>query len=193
LHLLFFNFKSLLKQIMTKYIALLRGINVGGRRKILMADLRAHFEKLGFSNVITYIQSGNVIFETKKKEDPKKLGQKIADMIDDKYGFDVPVVIRSVQELENAIKINPLMEGAEIKQLYLTFLSDTPSAENLEKANSYDFDPDKFEIIDNHVFMFIGGKSHESKLGIKFFESKLKVKATNRNWKTVNKLLELSK
>ncbi len=179
---------------MTKYISILRGINVGGKRKVLMSDLKALYKNLGFSNVITYIQSGNVIFESDNKESQKKVGRKIEQAINKTYGFDVPVIIRSVQEVENAIVSNPFCKKQETDndRLHLTFLTDIPSPENLEKMKNFDFSPDKFYIIENNVFIYCLGKCSDSKLTNNFLESKLKVSATTRNWKTVKKLYEIA-
>ncbi len=179
---------------MTKYISILRGINVGGKRKILMADLRELYKSLGFENIVTYIQSGNVIFESKKKNANNTFTKKIKEAIFEKYGFDVPVIIRSVEEIKNILKKNPFLkkEGVQIENLCVTFLSEVPSEENLEKIKTYDYSPDLFQIIEDNTFLFIEGKYHKSKLTNNFFEKKLKVSATTRNWKTVLKLLELS-
>ena len=179
---------------MTKYISILRGINVGGKRKILMADLRELYKSLGFENIVTYIQSGNVIFESKKKNANNTFTKKIKEAIFEKYGFDVPVIIRSVEEIKNILKKNPFLkkEGAQIENLCVTFLSEVPSEENLEKIKTCDYSPDLFQIIEDNTFLFIEGKYHKSKLTNNFFEKKLKVSATTRNWKTVLKLLELS-
>lgn len=179
---------------MTKYISILRGINVGGHRKILMADLRELYQSLGFENIITYIQSGNVIFETNKKNHNKTFTKKIKEAIFEKYGFDVPVIIRSAEEIKNILETNPFAkkEGVDIKNLLLTFLEEIPDDDDLEKIKTFDFSPDEFQIIENNVFLFIEGSYHKSKLTNNFFEKKLKVSATTRNWKTVNKLLELS-
>lgn len=179
---------------MTKYISILRGINVGGKRKILMADLKELYQSLGFENVITYIQSGNVIFEAKEKEGSRAFPKKIEEAILKEYGFEVPVIIRSVDEIKNIISINPFLkkEDVKIENLCVTFLSDIPNEENLQKINAYNYSPDLFQIIDNNAFIFVAGKYHQSKLTNNFFEKKLVVSATTRNWKTVKKLLELS-
>lgn len=185
---------------MQKYISILRGINVGGKRKILMADLKALYEALGFKNPVTYIQSGNVIFETKAKaknlsaeQAGNALTEKIKKAISEKYGFDVPVIIRSVPEIQEIIKQNPFAKpDVDIKSLHLTFLGENPSEENLEKIKTYDYSPDQFEIIGNNAFVFCSTGYSKSKLTNQFFEKKLKVSATTRNWKTVNKLLTLA-
>jgi len=178
---------------MNRRIAILRGINVGGKRKILMADLKLMFEKMAFSNVSTYIQSGNVFFNTNKEIDCLKLEQKIEKAINEKFGFEVPVIVRTPNEILEAIKNNPFYKNDnEIRHLHLTFLNAKPTEENRKKTEAYNFEPDKFAISGKCVFVCCEGKYHKSKLTNNFFENKLKVNATTRNWKTVLKLLELS-
>ena len=177
---------------MTNYIAILRGINVGGRRKILMANLRKLFQGSGFDDIQTYIQSGNVLF-TAVEEDAYKLSLSIEDQIRSKYGFEVPVIIRTVNEIEQAVSNNPfLKKDIEIERLYLTFLKETPTAEKLTAIKSFDYTPDTFEIIGKDVFGFCAGKYSETKYSNQFFEKQLSVQATTRNWKTVLKLLEMA-
>ena len=176
---------------MIKYIAILRGINVGGRRKILMKDLRELFQDLGFKEVSTYIQSGNVFFYS-KKQDKNKIADQIEKAIAKKYDFEVPVIIRTIEEIANAITTNPFYEedSSEIERLHLTFLKNTPSEDALQAIQTIDHSPDKFKIIGLHVFIYCEGKYHTSKLTNAFFEKKLKVSTTTRNWKTVLKLMK---
>lgn len=177
---------------MNRKIGILRGINVGGKRKILMADLKSMCEELGLKKVTTYIQSGNLIFNSDKPN--SELENELEKAITEKYGFDVPVIVRTQKELENSINNNPFFEkDADIKQLHLTFLKKKPSKENIEKAQTFNYKLDKFKIDNKNVFIFCAGKYHESKLTNNFFEKQLKVGATTRNWKTVMKLSELSK
>lgn len=179
---------------MTKYIAILRGINVGGRRKILMADLRKLLATLDFSAIQTYIQSGNVIFETPAEQDHLKLAADIEQLIVDNYDFAVPVIVRSLDEWQQAVATNPFYQENEtdIEHLHLTFLKKLPEGRKLNKINTYDYAPDQFNIIGKDAFVYCSGRYSASKLTNKFFESKLKVTTTTRNWKTVLKLLELS-
>ena len=178
---------------MTRYISILRGINVGGKRKILMADLKRLFENLGFINIATYIQSGNVIFDYNGKKDNIELANKIEQSIMDFYEFKVPVIVRTLDEIKHARLNNPFLKiGAEIERLDLTFLKEIPTSEKLEKIKNYDFAPDKFEIINRDIYIFCSGKYSDSKLTNKFFENKLKITATTRNWNTVNKLYEMA-
>ena len=177
---------------MNRKIAILRGINVGGKRKILMADLKALCEKLGLENVRTYIQSGNLIFTSDTIN--SELENNLEKAITDKFGFDVPVIVRSSEELQTSIDKNPFFDGdADIDRLHLTFLKEKPTKENEEKTLTYNYEPDKFKIDGRNVFIFCTGKYHKSKLTNDFFEKKLNTGATTRNWKTVLKLYDLSK
>ncbi|PID99038.1 hypothetical protein CSA80_02890 [Candidatus Saccharibacteria bacterium] len=177
---------------MGKRIAILRGINVGGKRKILMADLKSICEQLGWRNVQTYIQSGNIIFDS--DQEGSDLENKLEKAIINTYGFDVPVIVRTAGEIENSIRNNPFFsEDADVNQLHLTLLKEKPNKENIEKALTFNYEPDKFKIDDKDVFIFCAGKYHESKLTNNFFEKQLQVGATTRNWKTVLKLAELAR
>ena len=179
---------------MDKRIAILRGINVGGNRKILMSDLKDLFLTLGFTNVETYIQSGNIVFNSPNGLADVEIESKIEQAIFNKYGFDVPTVVRSVNQLEQAIAKNPFYkEENDIEQLHLTFLKEKPAEAKLKGIAEFNYEPDDFFIDDMHIYIFCNGKYHQSKLTNNFFESKLKVSATTRNWKTVLKLLELGK
>lgn len=176
---------------MTTYIAILRGINVGGHRKILMADLKSLLEKKGLKNCTTYIQSGNVVFTSNKP--PKEIEKTIKQAISKKYGFDVPVLVRTTDEVENTFKNNPfLSKETDINKLYVAFLSDVPTKENLDKLNAVQFEDANYQVIGKHLYICYDTKVSNSKLTNNLIENKLKVTATTRNWKTVSKLIELS-
>ena len=179
---------------MERYISILRGINVGGKRKILMADLKSLYEQLGCINVTTYIQSGNVIFDVKKKVDQTKLAQKIAKAIQKQYDFEVPVQVKTLDEVENALASNPFLKKKNLltEKLHVTFLAEIPDPENLAKLKEVDYAPDEFQIIEQDVFIYCE-KYGITKLNNSFIERKLKVCATTRNWKTINKLMDLAK
>jgi uncharacterized protein (DUF1697 family) len=131
---------------MNTYIALLRGINVGGKRKILMKDLKELLLALGFENVQTYIQSGNVIFESNEK-DKILLAKQIQTSISDKYGFEVPTIIIEISNYQKIIKSNPFVhEQVDLTKLYLVFLAEKPKKEAVETFNQLDFASDKFLI-----------------------------------------------
>jgi len=175
---------------MNRKIAILRGINVGGKRKILMADLRAMCEELGLQDVKTYIQSGNLIFISDKIN--SELENTLEKAITEKFGFDVPVIVRASEDLQTSIENNPFFEGdGNIDRLHLTFLKEKPTKENKEKILTYKYEPDQFKIDGKDVFIYCNGKYHQSKLTNDFFEKKLNTGATTRNWKTVLKLYKL--
>src|SRR5690606_26753229 len=177
---------------MNKKIAILRGINVGGKKKILMADLRILCENLGWTNVKTFIQSGNLIFNA--TEENAELGKRLENAITEKYGFDVPVMLRNSEEVQTLIDKNPFYDKqAELGRLHITFLNEKPIAENVKQLETCNYQPDKFVMGDKEVFIFCKGKYHESKLTNNFIEKKLKVTATTRNWKSLLKLNDLSR
>jgi uncharacterized protein (DUF1697 family) len=179
---------------MNTKIAILRGINVGGKRKILMADLKELMSALGYQNIRTYIQSGNLIFEKDEKIENKEIAKNIENAIEKKFNFEVPVIVLSAKEIENAVANNPFYKAdTDINKLHLTFLNEVPDKDKQEVAESFDYTPDQFEIIGRNAFIYCEDSYHKSKLTNDFFEKKLKVKATTRNWKTVLKLWELSK
>lgn len=154
-----------------------------------MNDLKLLCKQLGFENVETYIQSGNLIFNSDKPN--SELENELEKMIANKFGFDVPIIVRSSEELQTSIEKNPYFNNnVDIDQLHLTFLKDNPTKEKIQDSI---YELDKFEIQDKDVFLFCAGKYHQSKLSNNFFEKKLNTKATTRNWKTVLKLSELSK
>nr|WP_321411021.1 DUF1697 domain-containing protein [uncultured Carboxylicivirga sp.] len=172
-------------------IAILRGINVGGKRIIKMADLKSLFENNGFINVTTYIQSGNIIFQSDLKSEELELF--LEDQILKEFGFDVPVIIRNIEQLQKIITNNPYYTSPnDILNLHLTFLKSEPDPEVKRSIESEDSSPDKFSVIGKEAFIYCEGKYHQSKLTNDFFEKKLKVGATTRNWKTVLKVMELA-
>jgi len=158
-----------------------------------MGDLKELFKEIGLKEIVTYIQSGNVIFNSPDKTRDIEIENKIEQLIKNKYGFEVPVIIRTVKELNNVIMNNPYAKENEINRLHLTFLKSIPKSENVKNIKTYDFPPDKFTIKAKNVYVYCFGKYSDSKLTNNFFERKLKTTTTTRNWKTVLKLLELSK
>ena len=179
---------------MQTFISILRGINVSGQKKILMVDLKKLYESLKFSEVKTYIQSGNVVFKSDSKISDIQLARKIEKAISAKYKFEVPVIIRTKEELEKILSQNPFTKEKSIdpKKLHVTFLSETPDREKVVQIKEVDFSPDQFIIKGKEIYLHIPNSYGETKLSNKFFENKLKVSATTRNWNTVNKLFEMT-
>ena len=175
---------------MQKYISLLRGVNVSGHKKILMADLKALYEGLGFEQIKTYIQSGNVIFEA---ENDDNLAAKIEKAILVKYGFEVPVTIILQTDLGTIMSNNPFLNQAnvDVEKLHIMFLSATPDAILHQKIEAISYAPDEFIINENVVYLHCPINYGNSKLTNTFFESKLKLKATTRNLKTCQVLSEI--
>lgn len=173
---------------MKTYIALLRGINVGGHKKILMADLRLLFESLGFIDVQTYIQSGNVVFSS--KEDTN-LANKIAEAIEAKYGFIVPVLIKKATELSEILSKCPFSDE-KLKKSYFMLLKENPSLERIKITTDFSHPNEEFHIVEDCVYIYYSVGAGKAKMGVNFFENKLKVKATARNYRTMAKLLELA-
>ena len=174
------------------YIALLRGINVSGQKIIKIDELRKLFESLGFENVKTYIQSGNVVFKSQINR-PEKIVKSIERKIKEVFSFDVTVIIRTHDELKKIIRTNPFLKNKPIERLYIIFLSNISDNENVEKLQPYKSKTEEFRIIGKEIYLFYPDGYGRSKLTNNIFESKLGVKATTRNCNTVNKLFEMSK
>lgn len=177
---------------MATYISLLRGINVSGQRKIKMDDLKILFESLNFKNVRTYIQSGNVVFED-NNTDYGLLYKIIEDKILKEFGLEVPVIMRNQDQLKVILRDNPFLTRGNIEKsaLYVTFLQDYPNDGVLDKINAVSFAPDEFRLIGKEVYLFCPNGYGRTKLNNSFFENKLKLKATTRNWRTINELHEM--
>ena len=176
-----------------KYISIRRGINVSGQKKIKMLDLKSLYEALGFQNVVTYIQSGNVIFETsnKNKSNIKTL---IEEAIEKKYKFYVPVELRTNREIGNIIKNSPFgnVDLAEDgTKVLVTFLGAKPGKDKVSTVLGYVILPEKLVVKGKEVYLYCPNGYGKSKLSNTFLENKLGVEATTRNWKSVHKLYEL--
>ena len=180
---------------MATFISILRGINVSGQKKILMANLKNLYENLGFGNVRTYIQSGNVVFDHGGKLAIQELVTQIEAGISKKYKFEVPVQVFSTAQMIDTLKNNPFLieEGIDITKLHVTFLAATPSNENLGKLSIPDYSPDKYIINGHNIYLFCPNGYGRTKLSNTYIERKLKSPATTRNWKTINTLVEMSK
>jgi len=174
------------------FVVLLRGINVGGKRKILMGDLRKLLAENGYSEIRTYIQSGNILLESDKEKDTEKIGVHIQKLIETTYGFLVPTIVLSSKALRKAHSNNPFpTPKSETTSLHLTILQSAPDSKLVETIADFDAGADRFIIENQFVYLCCEGKYHKSKLTNNFFEKRLKVSATTRNWRTVGKLLEM--
>ncbi|ANI88556.1 hypothetical protein A9P82_04150 [Arachidicoccus ginsenosidimutans] len=178
---------------METYIAVLRGINVSGKNIVKMDALRKHFADVGFSNVKTYIQSGNIVFQN-KKETTKKLETKIIDLIKKQFSFDIPVLVKEINEWKTIAQKNPFTndKSKAIEHLHVTFLSGKPDDSAVEKIKENSWQSDEFIVTDNAIYLYCPNGYGNTKLTNTFWENKLKLKATTRNWKTVNELINMA-
>ena len=177
---------------MERYVSILRGINVSGQKKIGMADLLKLYESLGLANVRTYIQSGNVVFESVQGR-PDKLVRDIEQAIQNKYGFDVPVLVRTRAEIRATIRANPFLkeQGIDVSKLHVTFLEQVPEKSVVRKFDPGSLGQDRYSIKDANVYLYCPGGYGKTRLSNTFLEKQLGVRATTRNLKTVNVLNEL--
>ncbi|RDY59450.1 DUF1697 domain-containing protein [Flagellimonas nanhaiensis] len=177
---------------MKTFIALLRGINVGGQKKIKMADLRKALQNIGLESVTTYIQSGNIVF-CSNEGDIQKLEESIFDAIKKDFGFEVPTLIISQDEIESMLTSNPFSNQTELNNLYFVLLKQSPSNELMEQFNKLKFENEDFDIETNCVYLSCKKGYGKAKLNNNLVENKLKVQATARNLRTMQKLLELAR
>lgn len=178
---------------METYVALLRGINVSGQKIIRMDDLKKTFKSQNYENVRTYIQSGNIIFQT-KKTDINALKKKIENQIRKSFSFEVTVLLRSHSDIAEIIKQNPFGKNSNSDdgKLYLSFLSEAPDEASKKELLSIRNDLDELKISKTEVYILCRGGYGKSQFSNTFIEKKLKVQSTTRNWATVNKLLEIA-
>ncbi len=178
---------------METYIAILRGINVSGHKMIKMEALRNMLEDLKFKNIKTYIQSGNIVFQD-KKTDSHSLERKISKKISETFNFEVPVMVKEENELMEVLNNNPFLtkRKEDITKLHVTFLSEIPEKEAVEKIKEGLYASDEFIIKEKTVYLFCPNGYGNTKLNNTFFENKLKVTATTRNWKTVTELVNMA-
>lgn len=178
---------------MKTYVALLRGINVSGHRKIKMVDLKAMLDEMGFKDVMTYIQSGNVVFKSSLGGNVQ-LGEKIKKGIAKTLDFDVPVLVKTYEELKSILDRNPFTEASDIenKRIYFALLKEAPKRELIATFKEENFPGELFVVTDECVYLNYSLGAGKAKLSNNLIERKLKVSATSRNYRTMVKLLEMS-
>jgi uncharacterized protein (DUF1697 family) len=172
---------------MPRQVALLRGINVGGNKMVPMAALRELFEELGHDDVKTYVNSGNVVFGGRKAT-----AKKLEQAIEDAFGFDVAVVLRTRDELAAVVEANPFAGVADNPSRYLVLFSgggkiDAARAEGVEGG-----DGERFAIVGAEAYLWLPGGFQKSPLLKNLNEKRLGVTLTGRNWRTVEKLLAMT-
>jgi uncharacterized protein (DUF1697 family) len=174
-------------------IALLRGVNVGGNNKVPMAHLRELMLELGYEDVRTHLQSGNAVF-TALHTPPDQTAQEIESQLARHLGLRVRVLVRTGEELAQAVAANPLPEAvSEPSRLLVIFLSAAPSPELLRELDPADFEPELYGVGEREIYVWCPEGLRTIKLSYAFWEKRLGVTATGRNWNTVTKLLALAR
>ena len=171
---------------MAKYVALLRGVNVGGARKLPMAELRTLLESIDLEDVQTYIQSGNVVFTAKKKVTPKRLEAAIAEQ----FGIEPAVVLRTPEDLRSVVEHNPFPK-ADTGQLHVGFMASEPPKKSVAGLDGGPFAPDEFVVRGTELYLHLPNGMGRTKLP-PYLDRRLKVPTTYRNWRTITKLIELA-
>lgn len=174
-----------------RYVALLRGINVGGSTMIKMSELVSMFESLGFDGVKTYINSGNIAFDSPKSAE-KKLVAKIEDEIEKSFGKKIPVMLREQKDIDRTLANNPFDgEFESHKEMHVLFMSEEMPAAKAKQLLDAQTDSERFAIVGREIYCHLKLGVADSLLGKGFIDKKLKVPVTGRNWRTVQKLAEL--
>lgn len=175
------------------FISLLRGINVGGHRKIRMADLKSAYEALDLTDITTYLQSGNVVFRCRQRNSPK-VATMLERQIESRFGFEVTVLIRTADDLRRIVADNPYSVQAkkDPAKVGVTFLASRPSPALVRALEEFDAPGDEFTMGREEVFLHCPNGYGRTKLNNALFERKLKMPTTARNWKTVSALKELA-
>ncbi|GIZ08469.1 DUF1697 domain-containing protein [Flavobacterium sp. UMI-01] len=177
---------------MTTHLALLRGINVSGHNMIKMEALKTCLEAIGFQNVVTYIQSGNVFVDA-DEDNPAKVGFTIRQEIFKVFGHEVPVIVINQSDLKACLTNNPFLKEKELdtKKLYVAFVSANLRPESINDLKISQFKPDEARIDNNRIFIKYAIGAGKTRLDQKYIEKKLNVTATIRNWNTVTQLLKM--
>jgi uncharacterized protein (DUF1697 family) len=172
-------------------LALLRGINVGGKNTIPMRDLSAIFGGAGCENVRTFIQSGNVIFNASASVSGR-LASVVAARIEEQFGFNAPVILRTAQQLRDIVSNNPFLKPGNAEEtLHVMFLADHPSPAKIAALDPSRSLPDAFIAHGQEIYLHLPNGGGKTKLTNAWFDARLSTVSTIRNWRTVNKLLAM--
>ncbi len=176
---------------MPSYVALFRGINVGGKHKVPMADLRALFEGAGATNVRSYIQSGNVVYDAPARVAPK-IAERVEAELERAFGFGAPITVRTASELAAVLANNPyLRPDSDHARLHVIFLSTLPEKRKVAALDPNRSPGDAYTISGREIYLSLPNGAADTKLTNAFFDSGLGVTSTARNWRTVTTLHEM--
>jgi uncharacterized protein (DUF1697 family) len=174
------------------HVALLRGINVGGKNPLAMKELAAEFAAAGCEDARTFIQSGNVIFTAPPGKEEGELAQLLATRLAGRFGYTAPLVLRATEELRAAISQNPYLAlGALEETLHVMFLTAEPDVAAVKKLDPERSPGDTFIVLGREIYLRLPNGMARTKLTNAYFDAKLGVTSTARNWRTTTKLLEL--
>jgi uncharacterized protein (DUF1697 family) len=179
---------------MQTYISFLRGVNMTGHNSVKMSDLSVLYKNLGFKDAETYIQSGNVIFCTDGDLSELEIALKIEKAILERFNYNVPVMVRIAGEIRNFYSVNPFLteKDFEPSKMAVIFLREKATEEQIQKIDHISYPPDKFKIIGREIFIYCPNGFGKTKLYTNFFEKKMGVTGTARNWKTITTILNLA-
>lgn len=179
---------------MTTYVALLRGINVSGHRPVPMSKLAAMSASIGLENVLTYLQSGNLVADA-DRDDAAGLRQRLEAAIETTFGFPVTVLLRTAQQIKTVVESNPFAAAAaeNPKLVHVTFLSGLPAADAVARLLSRPHDTDTIRVVGTEAYLHCPGGYGRTKLSNPFLERELAVSATTRNWATVTRLAAMAR
>ncbi len=179
---------------MPRYVVLLRGINIGAKKRIAMADLTALVEGLGHANVSTYVNSGNVAFTTTTGQSDLGLATVIETALAEHHSLDVAVVVRSGEEMASIVATNPFPEvAATPKLLHVSFLSDLPARDKVAGLSDIERGEDDYRVVGRNIYLHYPNGISGAAFMVNGFDKVLGVTATSRNWRTVLKLAEMTR
>lgn len=167
---------------------------MAGHNKIKMTELSALYKKIGFKDAETFIQSGNIIFSNMENVPVKELASKIEKAINENFNYNIPVMIRTKEEIRKIVEINPFLneKNFDTSKMAVIFLCEEPLTDQIDRVKNIDYPPDKFRIIGREIFIYCPNGFGKTKIYTGFFENKMKIVGTGRNWKTINTLLEIA-
>ena len=174
------------------YVALLRGINVGGKNRLPMRDLTCIFDEAGCRHIRTYIQSGNVVFEADSRSSEEIAGRVVA-AIAERFGLAIPILLRTAAEMDDVARGNPFLEaGAPADALHALFLADWPEPRRVASLDPERSRTDAFVVRGREVYLWLPNGAARTRLTNDYFDSRLGTTSTGRNWRTIVNLLEMT-
>ena len=174
-----------------RYLALLRGINVGGNTKVPMPELKGIFEEIGFTSVVTYINSGNVAFDTRKATE-SKLTEKLENAVEARFGKAIAVIVREQRDIDRVLQNNPFQgEYESHKEMHVLFLKEVLQNETVSSLNAAAKGGERSAVSGREIYCHLPAGVADSLLGKGFLDKKLRIVFTGRNWRTVERLATL--